>query len=64
MFTLLKSDTETKARRGRLVTAHGTLETPFFMPVGTNATVKGISAEELREMRAQLMLSNTYHLFL
>ena len=64
MFTLLKTDPENKARRGSLKTAHGTLQSPFFMPVGTNATVKGIAAEELREMGAQLMLSNTYHLFL
>jgi len=64
MFNILQTDTGTRARRGTLATAHGILQTPFFMPVGTNATVKGISAEELREMGAQLMLSNTYHLFL
>lgn len=63
-FQLLKTDMVTSARRGILTTAHGKLETPFFMPVGTNATVKGISAEELVSMGAQLMLSNTYHLYL
>ena len=64
MFKLIKTDNKTKARRGTLQTFHGEIQTPFFMPVGTNATVKGISAEELHGMGAQLLLSNTYHLFL
>ena len=63
-FQVLKKDPATKARLGILNTLHGTLETPFFMPVGTHATVKGLSAEDLLTMGAQLMLSNTYHLFL
>lgn len=64
MFQLIKKDKDTRARLGTLKTAHGELQTPFFMPVGTNGTVKGISAEDLNHMGAQLMLSNTYHLFL
>jgi len=63
-FVLKKKDSKTKARRGILRTAHGELETPFFMPVGTNAGVKGISGVTLNEMSAQLVLSNTYHLYL
>jgi len=63
-FKVLVTDPATNARLGTFKTAHGELETPFFMPVGTNATVKGISAEEIVEIGAQLMLSNTYHLFL
>ena len=63
-FKLLQSDVNTKARLGLLTTSHGDIESPFFMPVGTNATVKGISAERLEEMGAQLMLSNTYHIYL
>jgi queuine tRNA-ribosyltransferase len=62
-FTLLATDSESKARRGRLVTAHGTIETPIFMPVGTQATVKCCSPAELRELGAQVILGNTYHLF-
>ncbi|EDY16508.1 queuine tRNA-ribosyltransferase [Chthoniobacter flavus Ellin428] len=63
MFTLLKADTATKARRGRLVTNHGVIETPIFMPVGTQGSVKAVSPAELREVHAQIILGNTYHLF-
>jgi len=63
-FKIKKQDKKTKARLGVLKTAHGNIKTPFFMPVGTNATVKGLSSEELLGMKAQLLLSNTYHLFL
>jgi queuine tRNA-ribosyltransferase len=52
------------ARLGKLHTPHGTIETPIFMPVGTQATVKTMSPEELKGMEAQIILSNTYHLFL
>lgn len=55
---------QTGARYGILHTPHGDVETPMFMPVGTLATVKGISPEELYDMRAQVILSNTYHLWL
>jgi len=63
MFELLKTDSTSKARRGRLTTAHGMIETPIFMPVGTQATVKAVSPLELRELQAQVILGNTYHLF-
>ena len=52
------------ARRGRLTTAHGVIDTPAFMPVGTQATVKALSPEEIRELGAQVLLGNTYHLAL
>jgi queuine tRNA-ribosyltransferase len=63
MFELLAEDQGTKARHGRLTTAHGVIETPAFMPVGTQGSVKAISPRELRELRAQIVLGNTYHLF-
>ena len=63
MFELLTTDPATKARRGRLTTAHGVIETPAFMPVGTQGSVKGVSPRELRELKAQIILGNTYHLF-
>ncbi|HEX5467123.1 MAG TPA: tRNA guanosine(34) transglycosylase Tgt [Candidatus Limnocylindrales bacterium] len=54
----------TQARAGRLTTPHGPLETPTFMPVGTNATVKALDADDLREVGARMILANTYHLYL
>jgi queuine tRNA-ribosyltransferase len=63
-FAVLKTDAETWARRGRLVTRHGVVETPAFMPVGTQATVKTLHPNEVRETGAQIILSNTYHLML
>ena len=63
-FELLAQDTTTSARRGRFHTAHGPVETPVFMPVGTKATVKGVTTPQLRELGAQVLLANTYHLFL
>jgi len=63
-YELIKQDKQTGARLGRLHTPHGVIETPIFMPVGTQATVKGMSPEELKDMNAQIILSNTYHLFL
>jgi queuine tRNA-ribosyltransferase len=62
MFELLATDSQTKARLGRLTTAHGVVETPAYMPVGTQATVKAIDPRELREMGTQMILGNTYHL--
>ena len=61
-FTLLHSDTSTAARRGRLTTRHGIVETPIFMPVGTQGTVKAVTPVHLREIGAQIILGNTYHL--
>ena len=62
MFEVLKTDTASKARLGRLSTAHGMVDTPVFMSVGTQGSVKAIDPRELREMRAQIILGNTYHL--
>jgi queuine tRNA-ribosyltransferase len=62
-FELLAQDCRTKARRGRLRTAHGVVDTPAFMPVGTQGSVKGVSPRELHELDAQIILGNTYHLF-
>jgi queuine tRNA-ribosyltransferase len=61
---ILIEDAKTKARLGKLHTPHGVVDTPVFMPVGTQATVKTITPEEIREIGAGLILSNTYHLFL
>jgi queuine tRNA-ribosyltransferase len=63
MFELLAQDRESKARHGRLTTAHGAIETPAFMPVGTQGSVKAVSPRELRELNAPIVLGNTYHLF-
>lgn len=63
-YELIKECKQSGARLGRLHTPHGTIDTPIFMPVGTQATVKTMSPEELVEMDAQIILSNTYHLFL
>ncbi|OGW83013.1 MAG: tRNA guanosine(34) transglycosylase Tgt [Omnitrophica bacterium RIFCSPHIGHO2_02_FULL_51_18] len=64
MFKIFHKDLRTKARTGVLKTAHGAIQTPVFMPVGTQATVKTISNQELLEVGAQIILSNTYHLHL
>ena len=63
-YNLLKTDKNTKARLGIIKTNHGTYETPMFMPVGTKATVKGLSPEEVKEAGAGIVLANTYHLWL
>lgn len=62
MFELLATDPSSRARRGRLHTAHGVVETPVFMPVGTQASVKALDNRELLEMGTQILLGNTYHL--
>ncbi len=61
-FEILKTDRA--ARRGRITTKHGTIETPVFMPVGTQAAVKAMRPEQVRDMGAEIILSNTYHLYL
>ncbi|MDF2607670.1 MAG: tgt, partial [Bacillales bacterium] len=63
-YELIKTCKQTGARLGIVHTPHGSFETPIFMPVGTMATVKTISPEELKEMNAKIILSNTYHLWL
>jgi queuine tRNA-ribosyltransferase len=62
MFELLKTDASTRARLGKLTTPHGVVDTPVFMPVGTQASVKALDPRELREMGTQIILGNTYHL--
>jgi queuine tRNA-ribosyltransferase len=61
-FQLLAKDTTTAARRGRLETLHGVVQTPIFMPVGTQGTVKALTPAHLHEIKAQIILGNTYHL--
>ncbi len=64
-FTLQHKDTQSKARVGLIETDHGTIQTPIFMPVGTAATVKAVHQHELRDdIKAQIILGNTYHLYL
>ena len=63
-YELIKQCKQTGARLGRLHTPHGIIETPIFMPVGTQATVKGMSPDELKEIEAKIILSNTYHLYM
>ena len=63
-YELIKTCKQSGARLGRVHTPHGSFETPVFMPVGTQATVKGMSPDELKEIGANIILSNTYHLFL
>ena len=62
MFELIQTDSATSARRGRLQTAHGIVETPIFMPVGTRATVKTLDGTDLKALQSQIILGNTYHL--
>ncbi|MBN1816842.1 MAG: tRNA-guanine transglycosylase, partial [Sedimentisphaerales bacterium] len=63
-FEVLNQDPDSRARRGRLTTAHGVVETPVFMPVGTRGAVKGITPAQLRETGASIVLANTYHMLL
>jgi len=63
-FDVIQKDPRCSARRGTLTTAHGTVQTPAFMPVGTAGAVKGIQPQQLQETGAEIMLANTYHLML
>ena len=69
-FNLLKTDAPSAsqagshARRGRLTLTHGVVETPVFMPVGTYGTVKGVTPQSLEDMGAQIILGNTFHLWM
>ena len=64
-FKLIKEAEGSKARAGLITTDHGTIETPIFMPVGTLGAVKGVHMHELRDdIKAQIILGNTYHLYL
>jgi len=64
MFKLLKQSKKSQARLGRLTTAHGILETPFFMPIATKAVVKNLTADDIKDLGSKILLSNTYHLYL
>ena len=63
-FKLTKKDLHSKARLGKITTPHGQIATPVFMPVGTQATVKAMTPEELKDIGVEILLSNTYHLYL
>ena len=63
-FSILKQDTGSRARTGRLATAHGTIDTPVYMPVGTLGTVKAVTSRQVRDIGFSLILANTYHLFI
>ena len=64
-FKLKGSDQQSKARAGEITTAHGKIETPIFMPVGTVASVKGVHQHEIKDdINADIILGNTYHLYL
>ena len=63
-YELIKTDKRTKARRGLVHTPHGDIQTPVFMPVGTQATVKAMKPDSVKAMGAEIILSNTYHLYL
>ena len=63
-YELIKTCKQTGARLGRLHTPHGVIETPIFMPVGTQATVKAMTPEELKDIGSQIILGNTYHLYM
>lgn len=64
MFKILKEDKKSKARIGKLETAHGEIKTPFFMPIATKGAVKGLSSLDIENLQAQIILGNTYHLML
>jgi len=63
-FKLLKQSKKTKARLGSLKTKHGIIKTPFFMPIATKAAIKSLTTDDMRELNSQIILSNTYHLYL
>src|SRR5207344_631474 len=63
-FTVIKTDPNSKARLGQLVTPHGVVQTPCFMTVGTQGTVKAMLPRDLKEIGCQILLGNTYHLYL
>jgi queuine tRNA-ribosyltransferase len=64
MFRVLKSSKKSKARLTKLITSHGEILGPFFMPIATKAAVKNLTSEELKDLNAQIILANTYHLML
>ena len=63
-FELIKTCKQSGARLGKLYTPHGVIDTPIFMPVGTQATVKAMTPRDLRDVKANIILANTYNLYL
>lgn len=63
-FEVVKNSTKSRARAGKIITAHGEIETPVFMPVGTLGTIKSLTPQQVSAQGAQIILANTYHLFL
>src|SRR5438477_13001440 len=63
-FEIIKKSSESRARTGRILTAHGAIETPVFAPVGTQGAVKTLLSQDLEKLDTQLILGNTYHLYL
>src|SRR3989344_6196993 len=63
-FKILKKSKTTRARRGVLKTAHGEIQTPFFMPIATKGSVKALDSSDIKNLGAEIILSNTYHLYL
>src|SRR4030042_6770077 len=64
MFKILKKSSKSSARLGKLQTQHGVIDTPFFMPIATKGSIKALTAEEMKKLGAQILLANTYHLYL
>src|SRR3989344_7523004 len=63
-FKILKESKTNRARRGVLKTAHGEIQTPFFMPIATKGSVKAIDSDDIKNLEAEIILANTYHLYL
>ena len=63
-YSLLKTDKNTKARYGKIKTNYGEVETPMFMPVGTRASIKGLTTDQVKQCNSGIILANTYHLWL
>lgn len=63
MFKIIKQSKKSYARVGKLTTKHGVINTPFFMPIATRGAIKSLTADEVKELGAEIILSNTYHLF-
>jgi len=64
MFKVIKKSKKTKARIGRLMTEHGSIETPVFMPPATKGYLKGLGTDDIQDIESQIILVNTYHLYL
>ena len=63
-FEIIKKSTKSNARVGRIITEHGEIQTPVFMPVGTQGTIKSLTPDQVEKLGTEVLLANTYHLFL